>query len=916
MTVAHGERWVTFLFTDIEASTPQWEAHEAAMAQAMARHDAIVSECVEAAGGINHRSRGEGDSKFLVFDDPASAVSAAVDIARRLESEPWPEGTFIRIRAGIHSGPCRLAAGDYFGPEVNRAARLRSAAHGGQCLISEAAVSAIDRPPDGIGFLDLGRHRLKDLLGPIHVWQVLHPDLPADFPPIQSLRLTSTNLPTQANAFVGRMAEFAELRSLLSAHRLVTLHGLGGVGKTRLAVQFGAEEAAGFAGGLWFIDLTRCRHSDEIWIEAGRALGVRDVPARPLEMAVRERLTSANSLLLLDNCEHLLPDLAGVVGDLVAMTTDLRILATSREPIGVPGERLVTLKPLSTQAESGAAGLESDAARLFIDRALALKSDFDFGPWNAPAIQTLCEGLDGLPLAIELVAEGVISFGMADLLALLPNRLRSFEGAGRDPRHRTLEANIAWSFERLDDRERDVALSMSIAEPGFDLEAIQFISSIDPSDSCAPAVNRLVRKAILVPDFDGSATRYRFLPTVRAYASGVSSEEDRDRARFRHRTHYAELAEKMCNELEGPQATSAAEWLDANEANVLSAMRADAEDPNTYGRAQRVAALMFRLWDNKGRHTLAKQTYRELLAKLPRDENSMERGLVHNSLGVTHLRVGEYELAEAELERAVSLREQNGDISGAARSRFNLGSIAMIRGRYDQARTAFEVALEVLEGHVGPVARATIRMNLGLLDLELGEPKRALEQSRRALSDLGDVVGTGLRPCIVGNIAIALTQLGHYPEALAQFDALAKELERDPNEREIARLQTNHAETLRRAGQTLKAAELMTGALERHAASSDRRGQATALDVASGILADLGDDRSAWMALHHADGIRSEIGARLQVGEAERVGQLRERLSAQAGARDAEPRSDEAAIRKAREALTRASKGTARNRLL
>lgn len=909
------EPWVTFLFTDIEASTPQWEAEESAMAEAMARHDSIITECVEAAGGLDHRLRGEGDSKFLVFDNPEAAVLAVVEIFRSLEAEPWPEGVFIRVRAGIHSGPCRLAAGDYYGPEVNRAARLRSAAHGGQCLISGAAVSAMDQPPDGISFLDLGQHRLKDLLGPIHVWQVLHPELLADFPPIQSLRLTATNLPTQANAFVGRTAEFAELKFLLSDHRLVTLHGPGGVGKTRVAVQFGAEEAAGFAGGTWFIDLTKCRHSDEIWIEAGRSLGVRDVPGRPLELAVKERLASATSLLLLDNCEQLLPDLTAVVGDLLSMTTDLRIIATSREPIAVPGERLVTLSPLSTRAETGSSGLESEAARLFIDRALALKPSFDIGPWNASAIQALCEGLDGLPLAIELVAESVISFGMGDLLALLPYRLKSFEGAGRDPRHKTLESNIAWSFERLDDLERAIAISMSFAEPGYDLEAIQFIADVDPSDSCPAAVNRLVRKAILVPDIDGPVTRYRFLPTVQAYAIGIASGEKREQARNRHREHYAELGEKLCNELEGPQASSAAESLEASEANVLSAIRADAEDPNQHGRAQRVAALMFRFWDNKGRHTLAKQTYRELLANLSSDECTIERGLLHNSLGAAHLRMGEYDLAEAELERAISLREQNGDLAGAARSRFNLGSIAMIRGRYSEARAAYEGALEVLEPHIGSVVRATIRMNLGLLDLELGEPERALELSRQALAELGDVLGTGLRPCIVANIAIAQTQLGHYDEALVLFESLGRELEQDPNEREAARFLTNYAETLRRAEQPVKAAELMADALEQHGASSDRRGMATALDVASGILADLGDHLSGWLALRHAEYIRLEIGARLQAGEAERVEKLRKSLSAQAAAGDAEPCSDEAAIRKAREALLRASKGTARNRL-
>ena len=397
----------TFLLTDIEGSTRLWESAPADMARALVRHDDLIAAVVGAAGGRLVRSRGEGDSAFAVFDDTRRALVAAVELQRALHLEPWPAAAPIRVRMAVHSGPAQARGDDFFGQGVNRAARIRSIAHGGQLLVSEDVHRAIAGSlPDGIWVRDLGLHRLKDLARPERVWQVGHPDISVEFPPLRSLDARGHNLPVQLTAFVGREIEILDVRKRLEVSSLLTLTGAGGIGKTRLALQAAAEAAEDFPDGVWLVELASVSDPDLVIGAIASALGVREEAGRDLSVALSEHLIDKRLLLVLDNCEHLIERCAQAVHELLQGAAGLHVLATSREPLRVYGEAIFAVPTLaipdvdSTFPEEA---MESEAVRLFVDRATLADREFSLGP-HAAEVTHICRRLEGIPLAIELAA--------------------------------------------------------------------------------------------------------------------------------------------------------------------------------------------------------------------------------------------------------------------------------------------------------------------------------------------------------------------------------------------------------------------------------------------------------------------------------------------------------------------------------
>ena len=537
---------VTFLFTDLEGSTRLWQDHPEAMRSALARHDAIVRGAIEDRGGYVVKTTGDGfHAAFAAAHD---AIDAAVAVQLTLAAEKWGETGPLRVRAGIHSGPAELREGDYDGTSVNRAARLMSVAHGGQVVVS-VATSELVR--DGsVELVSLGEHRLKGLTDVERVFQVAAPGLASEFPPLQSLDALPGNLPRQVTTFVGREDEVALLAELVRGSPVVTLTGVGGVGKTRLSLEVAADVVPAFADGAWFCEFAPVADPGAVWEALAATLRVQSFPGRSLEESVLEYLTEKRLLLVLDNCEHLLAAIARLVDAIVRRCEHVSVLATSREGLGVAGERMVAVPSLGVPAEEADIDelLHADAVRLFGDRAGAAKADFLLTDRNAGAVGVLCRRLDGIPLAIELAAARVRSMSPDDLVARLDQRFKLLTKGSRAAleRQQTLRATIDWSYDLLDPTERLVLDRLSVFAGGCDLAAAEVVAAGDDLDAFEvdDVLSQLVDKSLVVADDTNRGVRYRLLETIRQYAQErLEASGDLAPVRSAHADYYVGLAE-------------------------------------------------------------------------------------------------------------------------------------------------------------------------------------------------------------------------------------------------------------------------------------------------------------------------------------------------------------------------------------
>ena len=528
---------VTFLFTDIEGSTRLLRDLCERYAQLLADQQEILRKLVREGGGEEVDSQGEG--MFIVFRRAHDAVSTAVACQRAMAAHAWPDGRSVRIRMGIHTGEPERTETGYVGIDVHRAARICAAGHGGQILLSPTTRELLaDDLPDGITLRDMGAHGLKDLAQPEHLFQLVVPELPADFPPLRTLDTQPNNLPRQLTSFVGREREIAEVEKLFADTSLLTLTGVGGCGKTRLALQAAAAMLGQFRDGVWMVELASLADPGLVTRAVAAALGLREVPGRPLVAALSDYLATKQLLLYLDNCEHLLGACAELVDALLRACPRLRVLATSREGLGIGGERIYPVPSL----------LASDAAQLFAERARFHRPGFELTPENGPAVAQICERLDGIPLAIELAAARVQVLSLTELAAKLSDRFRLLTGGSRTalPRHQTLRAAIDWSYGLLSEHERAVLRRASVFAGGFSLDAAEAVCSNDAiaAEDVLALLARLVEKSLLnARDGDGE-TRYGMLETVRQFAHEKLVESAEDGAvRSRHLDWCVRLAE-------------------------------------------------------------------------------------------------------------------------------------------------------------------------------------------------------------------------------------------------------------------------------------------------------------------------------------------------------------------------------------
>ncbi len=529
---------VTLLLADVEGSTRLWETQPDEMTAAFPRLNQIVSDVIAAHDGVRPVEQGEGDSFVAAFARASDAAAAALEL-QRAPLAP------IRLRIGMHTGEVQLRDdGNYAGPTINRTARLRDLAHGGQTVLSGATEPlVVDWLPEGAWLTDLGTHPLRDLPRPERVAQLCHPDLVNEFPPLRvSGTFVSQHLPVQLTSFVGRQAEMKRLRESVSGNRLVTLTGAGGVGKTRLAVQITAQLTGEFGDGVGYVDLAPITDPELVPVTVARALGLLDQPGRSTIDTVLRFVRDRQMLVVLDNCEHLLDACAELIAALLGGAPGLTVLATSREPIGVAGEVNWRVPSLA---------LADEAIELFADRARHVRPDFALSDDNAAAVGEICARLDGVPLAIELAAARVRALSLAEILDSLHDRFRLLTGGARTAvrRQQTLRASVDWSHALLTEPERVLFRQLAVFLGGFDLSAAQAVAGGDIQRfQVLDQLSLLVDKSLVVADDSGGRTRYRLLETVRQYAAeklGKSGEADT--VRTHHRDHYTAMAAQLDN---------------------------------------------------------------------------------------------------------------------------------------------------------------------------------------------------------------------------------------------------------------------------------------------------------------------------------------------------------------------------------
>lgn len=607
---------ITFLLTDVEGSTRLWEDAPDAMSVALARHDEIVDEIATANDGTSVKPRGEGDSHFLVFAEPDGAVRAAAQLQRRVAVLDAGLPRPLRVRIALHTGTADVRDSDYYGPTVNRVARLRSVAHGGQTLMSQATWELVrDTLPDGVSIRDMGEHGLKDLSRPEHVFQLDIVGLRTDFPPLVSLDAVPNNLPLQLTEFVGRERELENAKTLLGEVRLLTILAPGGVGKTRLAIQLAADAASAFPDGVFFIGLADVEDPADIDQAVAESLGLGLTADQAPRNQLLTYLSNKRKLLLFDNFDHLTKD-AAIVADLLRAAPNVTILATTRTRLNLTGETLFTLAGLDTEWDDPDMAFQTSGVRLFVDAAHRANPSLVLGPDDLSAIGDIMRLTGGLPLAILLAAAWVDVLPVSEIAAEISANLDFLEsGAGDIPdRHRSVRAVFDYSWRLLDDEERATFAALSVFRGGFDRQAAQQIAG-----ASLRGLANLVNKTLVTPK--PQTGRYSVHELLRQYAEGeLAADAERSvRIRDAHSAYYAEVTDEATKLFFVSDQVRMLELLETDLDNVRAAFRHDLAK-SEYARAKRFLFGLFMIYEVRGWYPPAMSLFGEVNVEATEEE--------------------------------------------------------------------------------------------------------------------------------------------------------------------------------------------------------------------------------------------------------------------------------------------------------
>jgi predicted ATPase/class 3 adenylate cyclase len=775
---------VTFLFTDIEGSTKLWEKSPRGMQVALIRHDAVLWEAIERHGGFVFKT--VGDAFCAAFPTALGALEAALAAQRGLFSEAWgAEIGTLRARMALHTGATHERDGDYFGPPVNRVARLLSAGHGGQILLSSSTQELVrDHLPAATHLRYLGEKRLKDLSRPERIFQLTTPALPSEFPPLKTLESHTNNLPLQATPLVGREREVEAVCGLLrsSETRLLTLLGPGGTGKTRVGLQVAAELADDFEDGVFFVPIAAITDPTLVAPTIARVLGLSEGGAQPLEELLEGYLRDRQTLLLLDNLEQVL-EAAPIVERLLSNAPNLKILATSRIPLGLYGEYEFPVPPLSLPDPDSLPPLEYlteyEAIRLFVERARAVRPDFSLTEENGPAVVEICERLDGLPLAIELAAARIKLLPPRVLLDRLGNRLKILTGGARNlpERQRTLRNAIEWSYGLLDEGEKMLFGRLGVFSSGATLEAMEAVCDAEgdlPTDVFEGASSLLNKSLVRQEEGAGGEPRFVMLETIHEFANAkLEGRGEAEAVRRAHAEYFLALAEEADPMLWGAEDAAWLDRLEQEHDNMRTALSWAIEHEEGE-LALRLGAALRWFWYMEGYYGEGRRWLEAALGKdwdaaaaeararalegvgwlasgqgdLDRAQAAAEEGLklsteaglgdvvvadLQNVLGEAVARHrGDYEWAAELLTEGLALHRKAGDIRGVAWSLGSLANVSGDRGNYEQAKRLYEEGLALSRELDGAELLGTYLINLGYESLLEGEPERATALNEEA----------------------------------------------------------------------------------------------------------------------------------------------------------------------------------------
>jgi predicted ATPase/class 3 adenylate cyclase/Tfp pilus assembly protein PilF len=824
---------VTFLFTDIEDSTKLWERSPKPMQRALTRHEEILRSATEEHDGYVFKT--VGDAFCCAFSTTGDALEAALKAQRALLAKVgWPEETGpLRVRMALHVGATEERDGDYFGPPVNRVARLLSAGHGGQVLLSLATQELVrDRLPEEVSLLDLGEHRLKDLFRPEKVFQLMAPGLPAEFPPLRTLEGHPNNLPLQPTPLVGRQREASEIAERLRGEqaRLLTLTGPGGTGKTRLALQVAADLLQEFGDGVFFVSLAAVADRELVSSTIAGSLGLKASAGQSLEESLEAYLREKKLLLVLDNFEQVLEG-APLVGELLGGCHNLKVLATSRTPLMLYGEQEYPVPPLELPDPVRLPPLERlaqyEAVRLFVERARAMKPDFEVTNDNAPAVAEICVRLDGLPLAIELAAARTKLLPPRALLSRLSNRLKLLKGGARNlpVRQRTLRTTIDWSYDLLTEEEKRLFWRLSVFAGGFTLEAIEEVCDPEGRLEALEVVGSLLEKSLLRQEEEADgASRFAMLETVKEYAREKLEESgETEKIKRAHIEYFLALAEEANPKLKGPDQL---EWLQRLEAEHEN-MRAALEWTLQQGEKQlmlRLGGLLWWFWFVRGHYSEGRRWLEGALATggqgsvesramalagvgalafeqddLDRAEEASAAGLellegraseragirpyLLLTLGHVALEKGDHGRAARLFEQSLSSSRKIGDGLGLAGSIMSLASESYEQGDLERATELYEEGIGLFREQGDKLGLAWCLINLGLVAYSQGDLRRAAkltEEGVALLRDLGARADAAVGLCNLGWISLLQNDPGiaadHFEESLT----LARDTQMQP----------------------------------------------------------------------------------------------------------------------------------------
>ena len=665
----------------------------------MARHDAVSKSAVERNRGTIVKMTGDGI--HAAFDRPLDALIATLEIQQQLSTAETADGLPLPLRCGLHAGIDERRDGDFYGRSVNRAARIMCAAHGGQMLLSKAVAEQVNGMlPDGASLRDLGVVRLRDLSNPEHIFQLLHPKLRADFPALRSLEGTPNNLTQQLNSFIGRERELAEIREMLASNRLVTLLGMGGIGKSRLSMQLAAEVLDDFPDGVWFVELAALTDPTSVPQAVASVLGVKEEAGRPVIEALTKYVRELQVLVILDNCEQVIHGCADLAKRLLQAGSRVKVLTSSRDYLQVAGETAYHVPTLSVpdldERIDADSLMQHEAVRLFVDRATASRKEFNLTEQNAAAVIDICRRLDGIPLAIELAAARVRGLAVATIANRLSDRFSLLVTGDRTvlPRQRTLRALIDWSYDLLTEAERTLFQRLAVFAGGWTLEAAEAVCADEhlTKADVLELLSCLIDKSLVVMEINGE--RYRMLDTVRHYAQEKLIEAgDETAVRSRHLSFYLTLAEKSRSEFGGPTHESAMARLDIERENLLSAHRWIDGARSAADEGMRLASALKSYWINRGLLNLGYRIAIEALARIDvqRRDYARCRGLF--DAGQLCCFMGHYADAHEYLQESLDIAREIGDITRIASVLQPLGMAALGLGQLATAREYIEEAV-------------------------------------------------------------------------------------------------------------------------------------------------------------------------------------------------------------------------------